>query len=98
MQSYYSFYGSPLHLILEDEIADGYNRAAKAFYDAQKAHLERTGTRWDPSEPLWIETTDEDQAAYAAVGKIINLLIEVNGGGLQIPEEEMTDDYLVKLI
>jgi len=97
MQSYYSFYGSPLHLILEDEIADGYNRAAKAFYEAQEAHLERTGTRWDHSEPLLMHTTDKDQAAFDAVGSIINVLAEVNGGGLDIPEEEITEDYLIKL-
>lgn len=96
-QSYYSFYGSPLHLILEDDLADGYNRAAKAFMDAQVAHKERTGTQWNPDEPLWILTNDEDQAAFAAVGRIITLLVEVNGGGLEIPEEVCTSDFLVKL-
>ena len=97
MQSTYSFLGSPLHLILEDDIADGYNRSTQAFMDAQVAHRELTGNQWNPSDTLWMITNDEDQAAYAAVGSIINLLIKVNGGALDIQEESCTSDFLVKL-
>ena len=35
MQSVYSMCGSRLHLILKDEVADGYNRFAVAFEIAQ---------------------------------------------------------------
>lgn len=97
MQSAYSFYGSRLHLILEDDVAEGYNRNAKAFYDAQINHKERTGTKWNPLEPLWMVTNDADQKAYDDVARLMNLLIEINGGSLEITEEEMTSDYLVKL-
>lgn len=97
MQSIYSFYGSRLHLILEDDVAEAYNRAAQAFYDAQINHKERTGTKWTPDEPLLMVTNDADQKAYDDVGRVINLLVEINGGGLEIYEEEMTSDYLVKL-
>lgn len=98
MQSYYSYYGSRLHLILEDEIADGFNRFLKSFYQAQSRHNEVHGQRWDPdNEALSIRTNDKDKAAYDAVGEVIKLLVKINGGGLDIPEEELTSDYLVKL-
>ncbi len=98
MQSAYSMYGSRLHLVLEDEVADAYNRCVDAFLEAQEVHKERTGIRWNPkTEPIWINWNEEDQQIYEKIGNIINLLAEVNGGGLDIPEEEITSDYLVKL-
>ena len=97
MQSYYSFLGSPLHLLLEDQIADAYNRTTQAFFDAQKNHQKRTGSKWTPEQPLWMETNDEDKAAWKAVADVINLLIKINGGGLDIPEDQCTSDFLVKL-
>jgi len=92
MQSYYAWYGSPLHLIIEDEIAEACNRFAQAFMDAQRDHKERTGTQWDPSEPLMIVTNNRDQKAYDDMARVINLMVEVNGGGLTIAEEDMPSD------
>jgi hypothetical protein len=98
MQSAYSWYGSRIHLVLEDEVADAYNRFLKAWYDAQVKHKEVHGKQWDPvDEPLLINYNDRDKEVYDALGNIINKLVELNGGGLEIPEEEMTSDYLVKL-
>jgi len=98
MQSYYSYMGSPLHLILEDELAEAFNRRLKQFFDAQIQHLETHGRKWDPeTEPLLMAKDDEAQEAYDKVGRVINLLVEINGGGLHIPEEQLPDDYLVKL-
>jgi hypothetical protein len=98
MQSIYSYYGSRLHLILEDELADNYNRMVKSFMDAQIEHKERTGTQWDPkNESLLMETRPEWKDAYDKVGRVINLLVEINGGGLEIYDEECTEDGLVKL-
>ena len=97
MQSAYSWMGTRIHLVLEEEIADAYNRAQDAWYKAQDDHKIRTGARWDPhTEPLLINWTDAEKKAYDDIGRIINLLAKVNGG-LDIPEEEITDDYLVKL-
>jgi hypothetical protein len=98
MQSAYSWCGSRLHLVLEDEVADAYNRFQDAFFEAQKKHRETHGAQWDPvNEPLLIDYEDRDKEIWDKIGSIINLLVEVNGGGLNIPEEEMTSDYLVKL-
>jgi hypothetical protein len=97
MQSAYSYYGSRLHLILEDEVADSFNRFQQAWFDAQTNHEATHGTRWDPSEPLLIDFEESDKLAWDNVGRIINLLIEVNGSGLELTEEEITDDFLVKL-
>lgn len=97
MQSYYSFYGSRLHLILEDDIAAAYNRRLEQFIDAQVRFEETHGRKWDSSEPLLMAKDDEAQRAHDEVGRLINLLVEINGGGLEIPEEEMPFDGLMKL-
>lgn len=97
-QSVYSYYGSRLHLYLEDEIAEGYNRFMDSWYKAQQLHRELHEREWDPkTEPLLIDYESKDKKAYDDVGRIINLLVEINGGGLEIPEEETTEDYLVKV-
>lgn len=83
MQSYYSFYGSPLHLILEDEIAESYNRVSKNMYESNGNVL--------------VCASDADIKNYSKVADIINKLIEINGGLLEIAEEEMPLNYLVKL-
>lgn len=97
MQSIYSFYGSRLHLILEDDIADAYNRRLQQFRDAQIRHKERTGSQWNPTEPILMENDPEAQKAYDDVARVINLLVEINGGGLELTQEEMSEDRLVKL-
>lgn len=97
MQSVYSMCGSRLHLILKDEVADGYNRFAVAFEIAQLEHMAKYGTPWDPEQPLWSDVNEKDLADYNAVGALMNQLIEINGGSLDIPEEEMTSSLLIKL-
>ena len=98
MQSFYSYYGSPLHLIIEDDLADAANHVAAEFIQAQVRYREETGTRWTPDQPLRMHVTDEQVAAYDSVGSIINKLVEVNGGGLEISEEMIPSDImLVKL-
>jgi hypothetical protein len=97
-QSVYSFFGSRLHLVLADEVAEGYNRWNQAFFDAQKNHRELHGRVWDPSnEPLLMDISDEDRKHYDDVASLINQLIDINGGSLDLPEEECASDFLVKL-
>jgi hypothetical protein len=97
MQSAYSWMGSRLHLILEDDIARAYNRAQEAWYGAQENHKKVHGKEWEPeNEPLLIDMTDEERKAWNDIAKIINLLGEINGG-LDIPEEELTSDHLEKV-
>lgn len=97
MQSLYSWMGTRLHLILEDDFADKYNRAQKAFFEAQMTHVERTHQQWLGHETLLIPWTDEEWKAFDDMARIINLLCEVNGGSLDIKQEDITSDYLVKL-
>ena len=98
MQSYYSWMGSPLHLILNDDFAAAYNRAQAAFFQAQKDHLARTGSPWDPvNEQLLIHWTPEESSAFDKIAVFMNSYVELNGGGLNITEEQMTSDFLVKL-
>jgi len=96
-QSTYAWMGSQLHLVLEDELAAAYNRAQDAWLQAQKNHLERTGSRWEPSEPIWIDWTETESSAWDKIAKLVNLLIEINGGSLAIMQEDCTSDYLVKV-
>lgn len=98
MQSYYAFYGSPLHLLLEDDLATAYNRRVEQFMDAQKRYKEEHGIPWTPDHPLLMQVDEEAQNAFNKVGRVINLLGEINGGGLEMPEEDMPSDTpLVKL-
>ena len=97
-QSAYSWCGTRLHLILKDDIAAAYNRAQDAFQAAQRNHVAIHGTKWDPlNEPILMDWTKEEMKAWEDVAKIVNLISEVNGGGIDIPEEEMTTDHLIKL-
>lgn len=96
-QSVYSFLGSPLHLVLEDDIAEGYNRHVDSFLDAQVEHEKRYGRKWNPNEPLRMRTKKGDNEAYNKVAGIINYLVEINDGGLEISEELITSDYLEKV-
>jgi hypothetical protein len=97
MQHTYSFCGSPLHLVLEDKIAEGYNRFTDAFLAGQKKFKEENGTNWTPDQPLWLEFQPEDKEAYDKVGRIINLLAEINGGAIEITEEQCTSDHLIRV-
>lgn len=96
MQSYYSVYGTRLHLLLEDEFAANYNRAQDAFAEAQKAHKDTTGQNWQ-GEQMWIYWTDAEQNAFNKFADLLNLLIEVNGGSLELKEEDLTSMHLIKL-
>lgn len=93
----YSWMGSPLHLVLEEDLANAYNRAQEAFSEAQRRYKFRNGTEWTGLEPLLMNWTPEEQKAWNDIAGLINLLIEINGGGLDIPEEQCTTDFFVKL-
>jgi hypothetical protein len=97
MQHTYSYHGSSLHLVLEDKIAEGYNRITDAFLAAQKLFKEEYGVNWTPDIPLEMVFEQEDMDSYNKVGRIINLLVEINGGGIDITEEQMTSDHLVRV-
>lgn len=96
-QSAYSWMGTRIHFVLKDEVADAYNRAQDAFVEAQKHYKETTGRDWTGMEALWMNWTIDEQTAWNRIAGIINDLVELNGGALDIPEEEMTSSYLVKL-
>ena len=97
MQSYYSWSGTRIHLLLEDDLADAYNRAHKKFSESQIFHEETWGTKWTPDQLLLMNWTDEEDKAWHAIADVINLLVKINGGSLSITEEETTSDYLIKL-
>lgn len=97
MQSAYSWCGSRLHFVLEDDVAAAYNRYQQAFLQGQLDHEDRTGSPWTPNDPLAIGCTDEETAAYNSIADLINLLVDINGGSIHITNQECTSDFLVKL-
>ena len=93
MQSIWSFYGSKLHLVLDDEVAERYNRVSKAFANVDAEALQK-----NPEGCFWLEGVDnKDLEAWNAIADLINKLIEINGGSLDIPEEDMPYNCLVKV-
>jgi len=96
-QSNYAYCGTRLHLLLEEEVADGYNRFMKAYFDAQKAFMDTHHRPWSAEDPIYIKCSQADMDSYHAVGDIINLYCKVNGGSLEITQEDITSDYLVKV-
>lgn len=88
MQHTYSLYGSPLRLVLEEKVADGYNRVHLGFIEAQKKFKEEYGTPWNAELPIEIDASPEDLKAYDDIAKLLNLLIEINGGSLDLSEEQ----------
>lgn len=97
MQSFYSWMGTELHLILEDAIADNYNEAAMAFEDAQKSFFAKHERHWQPNEALNMECSPEAIKAWNDVAELMNHLVELNGGGLEIYEKDIKTNLLVKL-
>ena len=93
MQSIWSFYGSKLHLVLDDEVAERYNRVSVAFANADTSALQD-----NPENYIWLSGVDsKDMEAWNAIADLINKLIEINGGSLDIPEEDMPYNCLVKV-
>ena len=90
--------GTHIHLVLEDEYAAKFNRAQQAFFDAQLNHIKTHGSIWNPvTDALFIPWTKEEDKAWDQMAKLINLLIEMNDGGLDISESDITSDFLVKV-
>jgi hypothetical protein len=96
MQSAYSYNGTRIHLVIDDDVAAAYNRAQDAFFEAQKLHKQLTGSDWTPTDMLRINWTDEEQKAWNGVAAVINAMCALNGDGIDVADE-MTSDYLVKL-
>lgn len=89
MQSAYSYLGCRIHLVIEDEEAEAFNRVVDAFIDAQDEN-------WNhKSKTLFMDVESKDVEIYNKLGKLFTTIIEVTGA--IIPEEEITSDYLVKL-
>jgi len=74
--------------------AAAFNRALKAFYDAQKRIREETGESWDTRSPLWMNTKRGDTKIYNRLARRFNEAIAlINQDETPI---EITDDYLTK--
>lgn len=84
MQHIYSFCGSPIHLMLEDDVADAYNRVASLTEADLKVFNISNG---ETKHVLVAE--EEDVAVYNAIADIINKLCEINGGTIHLQEEDL---------
>ena len=99
-QSFYSVYGTRLQLVLDDDFAEAYNRALKAFFEAQGAYKKIHGQDWKPSESIFVEWTQKEQDAFNKFAEFMNNYVEFVGDGLDLGyngQENFPSDYLVKL-
>lgn len=96
-QSAYSWMGTRIHLVLDDDVAALYNQAQDCFLEAQINHRKVHGSKWNPDQPLEIAAPKGAFEAWNQIASIINLISKVNGGTLDIPGSEVTSNYLIKL-
>lgn len=94
-QHAYSWNGSRIHFVLEESVADAYNRAADKWIWSQKRHREIHGKDWNPTEPLESNLTKEELEVWNNVAEVFKVLVKLNGGGFDIPDEELTTDGFV---
>lgn len=97
MHSTYTWMGTNVHLVLDDEIADIFNHAQAAFFAAQLDLKAETGSEWTGHETLRINWTDEEKRVWNGMGSVINAMVDLNGGSLPISQEDFTSDYLEKV-
>lgn len=95
-QSAYSYNGTRIHLVIDDDVAEAYNQAQDAFFAAQRLHKEWHGSDWNYTMPLSINWTDKQAKAWNNVAAVINAMCALNADGIAVADE-MTSDYLVKL-
>jgi len=89
-------FGSPMVILLEEHVADGYNHFVEAFLKAQTDYKEKHGTEWDPSTSILIDVSEQDQRHYNEVAGLMNMLIDINQGALNITEEDIKSDFLIR--
>lgn len=94
--SLYSYCGSPLHLTLDDAVADTYNKFIDALFAAQQDFRHIHSRNWDGVSPLDIQVDKQTMDTYNAVGAIITSLVQLNSDS-PIRREDITSDYLIKL-
>ena len=96
MQSYYSVYGTRIHLLIDDEFAANYNRAQDAFAKAQKMFKISTGRNWT-GEMMRIDWTVAEELAFNNFANLMNTMIKMSGGTLDLRDEDMPSNHLEKL-
>jgi hypothetical protein len=85
---------SPLKFELSEDFADAYNRALKAFFEAQTYYKTKFRTPWEPSQALEMYVKKEDIDVFNAFGDILDKALDDYGA--DVSEEELTNDYLIK--
>lgn len=99
-QHAYSWNGSRIHVVVEDSIADAYNRAFDKFLQAQRDFKSLTGRRWTPAdgnETLFITWDDAEMEAWNNMAQVVNSIVKLNGGSIDIQGAEMNSNYLKRV-
>lgn len=93
MQHAYSWCNTRIHLVLEDDIAATYNRAFDKYLKAKKEfpNAEISG------DILTFDFTEEEMDAWSGIRKIINDIIELNHGRIDIQGLEMSSNYMTRV-
>lgn len=96
MQRKYSYYGTELTLLLDEQTAAAYNRVCDEFHDAQMRYREETGSDWTPDLPLVMDFEPNDLAIWNAMAGVLEALNEINKFH-PVDYGEITEGYLVPL-
>lgn len=96
--SIYSYMGSRVHLGMDDRLAEDYNQAMHAWFQAQKDFEKVHGRKCTTDElikgEVLIRVTNQQAEAYNAVAKFMNKMYD---DGLVLTEEECSSEYLIKV-
>ncbi len=94
-QKIYSWLGTKIQVPLPVELAENFNKFQKAFFDAQRKFMEENGRQWSHVEPLMIHSSREENEDWNKIGDLINYLVDLNGGSINIGLIDIKEDYLI---
>jgi hypothetical protein len=93
-QPMYLYCGSSLRIQASPEMAAAYNRFIDKFSTATKAFEAAHGRPWEATYQLSLNVTESEIKAYNTVADIINLMVVMCGGAINIREEDMPTNHL----
>ncbi|AOZ64900.1 hypothetical protein SEA_MAYA_35 [Streptomyces phage Maya] len=85
---------SPLKFELSEDYVKLFNSATLEFLDAQKRFMERTGTRWYPTQPISLRWTKEQMDAFNQFDVILQEALEKHGS--PVLESDIHEDILIE--
>lgn len=93
-QPIYSYCGTSIHIPASEEMAAAYNRFVDELATAMKKFEASHERIWESKDQFSLDVTDEEIKAYNTVADIINAMVDLCGGAINIREEDMPTNHL----